>query len=399
MEKKSVKEGILFFGIIIAFIVAIWFLTREEPKKKNTQTANTNEKEVINVDVEKNENASGDLFGEYYASAEELMSKMTLEEKVGQMFLARYPGTGANDEITNYNPGGYVLFGVDFKEETKESALQKINTNQQNSKIPMFMAVDEEGGTVARVSAYPAFREERFGSPRSLYDENSLARIIEDSTEKSLLLKSVGINMNLAPVADVTQNEDSFMYDRSLGQSAEITATYIATLVNQMNLDNMISCLKHFPGYGENVDTHTGMAIDNKSLDDFRNNDFKPFMSGIEAGAPCILVSHNIVTSMDEENPASLSENVHNILRNELGFSGLIITDDLAMDAVKEYVNDGSAAIKAVQAGNDLIISSDFQGQKQEILDAISRGEISEDTINNAVRRILACKMMYGIID
>lgn len=398
MEKKSLKEFILFFGIILLFGVAIWYVTRDNPKINRTNNASTNEKEIINVDVETAENVSGDLFGEYYASAEEMLSQMTLEEKVGQMFLARYPGTGANDEIANYNPGGYVLFGADFRDESKESALQKININQQNSKIPMFMAVDEEGGTVARVSAYEAFREERFKSPRELFDSDSLARIIDDSTEKSLLLHSVGINMNLAPVADVTQNEDSFMYSRSLGQNAEVTSVYISTLINQMNLDNMISCLKHFPGYGENEDTHTGIAIDNKSIDEFRNNDFLPFKAGINVGAPCILVSHNIVTSMDEANPASLSENVHNLLRDELGFSGLIITDDLAMDAVEEYVNDGTAAVKAVKAGNDLIISSDFQNQKQEVLDAISSGEISEETINIAVRRILSCKMKYGII-
>lgn len=176
------------------------------------------------------------------------------------------------------------------------------------------------------------------------------------------------------------------------------TANYISEVVKAMRSKNMISSLKHFPGYGNNVDTHTGIAIDNRSYENFTTNDFLPFKSGISAGAPTIMVSHNIVKCMDPNLPASLSSNVHQILRKNLGFTGLIITDDLAMDAVKSYANNGEAAVKAVQSGNDMIITSDFTNQKKQVLNAISRGEISEETINTAVRRILACKLAYGII-
>lgn len=165
-----------------------------------------------------------------------------------------------------------------------------------------------------------------------------------------------------------------------------------------MNEDNMISVMKHFPGYGDNEDTHTGIAIDERSYQNFINSDFIPFESGIEARGPCILVSHNVVKCMDEEKPASLSENVHDILRNDLNFTGLIITDDLAMDAVKTYVENGEAAVQAIKAGNDMIISSDFKTQKNEVLDAVNNGEINIDTINTAVRRILALKYAFGII-
>lgn len=204
--------------------------------------------------------------------------------------------------------------------------------------------------------------------------------------------------MNLAPVADVPTKSSSFIYARSYGRGAEKTAIYVSELIKTMNSDEILSSMKHFPGYGDNVDTHTGIAIDNREYNTFENSDFLPFKSGIEAGAPTILVSHNIVKCMDKNFPASLSKKVHDILRDDLNFTGIILTDDLAMEAVKSYVENGEAAVQAVLAGNDMIISSDFVTQRNEILEAVKDGEISENIINTAVRRILACKLAYGII-
>lgn len=344
-------------------------------------------------------NTSSELFSKYYDKATELLKEMSMEEKVGQMFLARYPEEDANNEITEYNPGGYILFARDFRDETVESIKEKLNENQKNSKIKMFLAVDEEGGSVVRVSGFEQFREEPFKSPQTIFKESGLKGIIEDSHEKTELLKNLGINMNLTPVVDIPTNEESFIYDRSFGQNAEETAKYAKQLVNTMKKDKIISSLKHFPGYGDNVDTHTGIAIDEREYSEFEKTDFLPFKSGIESGAPTVLVNHNIVKCMDNKLPSSLSENVHKILREKLEFSGIIMTDDLGMDAVKEYVDDGQAAVQAILAGNDLIITSDFVKQKSEVLNAIAEEKISEDLINKAVRRILACKMAYGILD
>lgn len=341
---------------------------------------------------------TSDLFGRYYARAEEIVANMTLEEKVGQMFLVRYPSSYPTSQIKSEAPGGYILFYKDFDNKTKDSLRAEIASNQSNSKIKMFFAVDEEGGIVCRVSNHTAFRSSKFESPQSLFAKGGIQAIVNDSYEKSDLLKSIGLNMNLAPVADVSTSSSDFIYARTLGKDATQTANYISEVVKAMNAKNMISSLKHFPGYGNNVDTHTGISIDNRSYENFTTNDFLPFKSGISAGAPTIMVSHNIVKCMDANLPASLSSNVHQVLRKNLGFTGLIITDDLAMDAVKSYANNGEAAVKAVQSGNDMIITSDFKNQKQQVLNAISRGEISEETINTAVRRILACKIAYGII-
>ncbi len=356
-------------------------------------------KEQIDNQIEKQEIVKKDLFEDYYVEAEEIMEDMTIEEKVGQMFLVRYDSQDAIYDIQTENPGGYVLFSKDFNNQTKESIRNELDENQQNSKINMFFAVDEEGGTVVRVSNHKAFRSSKFKSPRQLYEEGGLELILEDSKEKSELLKSIGINMNLAPVADISNSSEDFIYDRSLGGDAQQTSEYVSEVVKLMNEYNLVSSIKHFPGYGNNRDTHTGFAIDLRNYEEFENSDFLPFISGIEVGAPTILVSHNIVGSMDQNYPASLSENVHKILREELEFSGLIITDDLAMRAIEEYAENGEAAVLAVQSGNDVIITSDFKNQKQQVLNAVQDGELSEDVIDFAVRRILACKLKYGIIE
>ncbi len=385
--KKFLKCLLIFIAIILVIILGLYGIKKYKDNKKDVQNENIN-----------NEIVEEGIFANYYKQAEELMNSMTIEEKVGQMFLARYPETGMLNEIKNHNPGGYILFARDFQNETPQTILEELKENQNNSKIKMILGVDEEGGTVTRVSRYKAFRSSKFLSPQALYKKGGLEAIIEDSSEKSELLKSIGINMNLAPVVDISEDKTSFIYNRSYGKSAEETAIYAEEVVKAMNRDNMISVIKHFPGYGNNVDTHTGIAVDNRSYETFETEDFLPFKSAIEAEVPCVLVSHNIVNCMDKNKPASLSEKVNKILREELGFTGIIMTDDLAMDAVKTYVEDGKAAVQAVLAGNDMIISSSFVKQKKEVLNAIKNGVISEDIINTAVRRILAFKMSYGII-
>ena len=402
---KNMTNKILIILLLILCVIAIIVIvknTKDENTKianSNSNTASTPESETNTTNVEKNEDVSNELFAQYYETAEKIMQDMSIEEKVGQMFLVRYPDSGVIEQIKNETPGGYILFGKDFDNETKESILEELTEEQEASKIELIFGVDEEGGTVVRVSSHKAFRNSKFKSPQEIWKQGQLPAILEDSKEKSELLKSIGLNMNLAPVVDVPTKSSSFIYDRSYGRGAEKTATYTSELIKTMNEDNMISVMKHFPGYGDNEDTHTGIAVDERPYSTFETTDFLPFKSGIEAGGPCILVSHNIVKSMDENKPASLSENVHKILREDLNFSGIAMTDDLAMDAVKSYVENGEAAVQAVLAGNDMIISSDFVPQKQEILKAIQEKKINEDMINKAVRRIISMKIAYGIIN
>ncbi|MDE7262897.1 MAG: beta-hexosaminidase, partial [Oscillospiraceae bacterium] len=159
------------------------------------------------------------------------------------------------------------------------------------------------------------------------------------------------------------------------------------------------SVLKHFPGYGNNVDTHTGIAIDQRPYEQFVAEDFLPFQAGIEAGTGSVMVSHNIVKCMDEDFPSSLSPEVHRVLREELGFEGVILTDDLAMDAVEAYAKDGSVAVLAVLAGNDMIVTTDFEKQIPLGIEAVQTGVIEESIIDSAVRRVLGWKYDLGLIE
>lgn len=244
-----------------------------------------------------------------------------------------------------------------------------------------------------RISRYPAFRSAPFSSSQQLYQDGGFDAVRSDTAEKCQLLKSLGILVNFAPVCDVSENPDDFIYDRSFGKDAVQTSTYVETVVGTMKDQKTGSVLKHFPGYGNNEDTHTGIAYDNRSYETFRTSDFLPFQAGIDSGADMVLVSHNIVKCMDEQFPASLSPRVHEILRKELGFSGVIVTDDLVMDGIREFTGDAQAAVLAVQAGNDLLCCTDFETQIPAVLEAVKNGEIPERQIDESVLRILKMKI------
>lgn len=331
--------------------------------------------------------------------AELYVNNLPLETQVAQMFFARCPDVDAAALAAEYDIGGYILFGRDFEGQTPDSVTATIQSYQDAAATPMLIGVDEEGGTVVRVSANPAFRAEKFRSPQALYNEGGFDLITSDTREKDELLASIGVNVNFAPVCDVSTDPNDFMNARSFGKDATQTSEYVRTVVGQMAADGMGMVLKHFPGYGNNIDTHTGIATDERPIETFRESDFLPFAAGIEAGAQSALVSHNIVTCMDSELPASLSPAVHDILRDELGFEGVIMTDDLIMEAITDYTGGENAAVLAVQAGNDMLVSSDFVTQYNAVLAAVQDGTISEDRIRESAIRVIRWKMDLGLLE
>lgn len=332
-----------------------------------------------------------------------LLASMTIEEKVGQLFFARCPDADQAELIARYHPGGYILFTRDFKNAagewlTEEEFLAKIASYQNASSIPLFIGVDEEGGTVARASRNPNLFPEKRKSPQTIYQNGGMEAILADTLFVNSRLLELGINVNFAPVADVSTYSGDFIHDRTLGTDAQTTAEYIAAVVQQMNVCKIGSVLKHFPGYGDNIDTHTGIAIDTRPYEAFVNEDFLPFSAGMEAGAGAVMVSHNIVECMDADLPASLSCEVIRILREELGFTGVIITDDLAMDAVKEYAENGEAAVLALKAGVSMILTTDFAVQIDEVLAALEQGTLTVEQIDSAVRYVLYWKYDLGLL-
>ncbi len=327
-----------------------------------------------------------------------LLDGMTLEEKVGQMFLARCRMETAVEDLQNYLLGGYVLFGRDFEGETRQSLTEKLTAYQAASAIPMLLAVDEEGGTVCRVSSYPAFRSQKFPSPRESFEAGGLELALSMETEKAYLLSSLGLNVNLAPVCDISQDPAAFLYKRSLGADPMTTAAFVTGTLERMADSGVGGVMKHFPGYGDNGDTHVGQVVDNRTLEELESRDLVPFAAGIGQGLGAILVSHNIVTALDDSMPASLSPKVMAYLRQTMGYAGVIVTDDLVMGALGAYTPE-EAAVLAVQAGADLLCSTDFDTQLPAVLEAVRDGHISEQTIDSAVLRVLTWKQQLGLLE
>lgn len=323
---------------------------------------------------------------------------MTVEEKVGQMFFVRCPDVGAAEAVSEYKLGGYILFGRDFKNKTAEQVRNDISSYQSAAGVPLLIGTDEEGGTVVRASSNPNLFSHSCLSPQDLFAQGGMDAIIQDARQKSVTLLDLGVNVNLAPVADVSTDSNDFIYDRAFGQDAQATAEYVSNVVKTMDAQGIGSVLKHFPGYGNNVDTHTGVAIDERPYETFQTSDYLPFTAGIQAGADAVLVSHNVMTCVDSQLPASLSPAVHKELRETLGFQSVIMTDDLAMDAVAAYAGDQSPAVMAVKAGNDMIVTTDFQTQIPEVIQAVKSGEIDEEQIDQSVTRVLKWKYDLGLL-
>ena len=335
---------------------------------------------------------------------DDIIADMSLEEKVGQLFFVRCPETGAAEDVASYHIGGLLLFGRDYKDAsgewlTEDDFTSLLASYQAAAAIPLFIGSDEEGGTVTRASRNPNLFSAPLSSPQALYASLGMEGVLTETRRYNEALKTLGINVNFAPVCDVSTNPDNFIYARSFGQDAQTTADYIAEVVPAYETAGVACVLKHFPGYGNNADTHTGVAIDARPYTTFERSDLVPFEAGIAAGAPFVLVSHNVVECMDSAYPASLSAKVHALLRDTLGFSGIIVTDDLAMDAVKAYAQDGSAAVLSIQAGNDMVVTTDYREQIPQVIAAVRNGEIAESEIDAHVFRVLHEKQALGLID
>lgn len=329
----------------------------------------------------------------------DLMKSMSLEEKVGQLFLARVPIEAQQESLQEYHLGGYLLFGRDMENETPNSLKEKISSYQEVSKIPLFIASDEEGGTVSRLSGGNGLVTEPFKSPMEIYQEAGLTGIRSDIQQKSAVLRSYGIQVGLFPDADVATDPEAFIYDRTIGVDAEKTSEYVKASVEALKKQQIASTLKHFPGYGDNRDSHVEIVYDTRSLETLRGNDFLPFKAGIAAGTDSIMVSHNIVTSIDDTMPASISQPVHDLLRNELGFQGVIMTDDMDMAGLADFITQEEAGLAALKYGNDLILSSSFQVQIPYVIQAIEQGSYSEEALNQSVYRVLKMKSDLGLLN
>ncbi len=332
------------------------------------------------------------IFSDYYVMAYNKLNTMAINEKISELFLVKYDEKIKKD-LKQYPFGGILFDNYFFDGKNKNDINDEINLLQNVSNIPLLIAVNEEGGEVISVSNNKSIIDSPFLSSSALYQEGGFSLIKEDTLNKSNLLYSLGINLNLAPSVDIA-NENSYIYNRTLKEDVNKTSEYAKVVIEASKNTGVSYTLKHFPGYSNNIDTHTWVSIDNRTYEEI-NRDLLPFKEGIKAGAPAIMVGHNVVKSIDSNNPSSLSLNVHNLLRNDLDFKGIIISDDLDMHALDNISNK---VLKALTRGNDLIILSDYEEGFKEISNALINNTISEELIDYHVFRILAWKYYKGLM-
>ena len=348
---------------------------------------------ILKVEKRNDEYRILGLNNSYDDRARDLVNKMSLESIVGSLFMPHHTSNSLED-VSKYHLGGLVLFGGAFKNKTREDILKMIEELQKRADYPLFLAVDEEGGSVVRVSSNRNLKVKGFSSPRSLYTKGGFELIRTDNQEKNELLKSLGLNINLAPVLDISTDKSDYIYYRSIGLSPELTGEFAKVIIESSKDSGIVNVMKHYPGYGKNKDTHKTSSLDTRSKEEVER-DLIPFKKAILSGAEAIMISHNTVEVLDSINPASISINNHNYLRNTLDFKGIVITDALNMGATADIEDIG---LKAILAGNNIIITKNYVKNIEEIINYVKAGNLSKEYLKALAVKVIAWKISMGLI-
>lgn len=373
----------------------------EKAKEEAAEQQEPEEEMVIDTpEPVEEEPEEEDILGEL---AESYYSEMSIENKVAGLFMvtpesitgvktATQAGDGTQEALNQYAVGGLIYFGQNILD--KEQITKMLSNTASMSNYPIFLAVDEEGGEVSRVanSKVEVTKVEDMAAIGAGGDASLAA---DAGTTIGSYLNEIGFNVDFAPVADVA-GEGSALGSRSFGSDPQAVGDMVSNAVGGIEGTGVSACLKHFPGLGStSEDTHDGRVEITKSLDEMRASDFVPFSAGIEAGADFVMVSHATAPALDEDNvPSSLSKKViTDILRGELGFEGIVITDALDMTAITDYYTPEEAAVMALEAGADmLLMPEDFEKAYNAVLAAVQDGTISEERINESLDRIYRVK-------
>lgn len=399
---------LMLLTLLFIFMKEDQSLTDSSEKGNDVQTESGTENDS---DKEGEQDSSGQTEEEKLdAKVQDLIAGMSLEEKVAQMFfvtpenltgvdVATQAGETTRQALTQYPVGGLIYFSKNIYDE--EQLTTMIRNSQSYSEIPLFIGVDEEGGSlVARIANNPAFQVETFPNMAEIGATGDTSKAFEVGNSIGSYLKKYGFNLDFAPDADVLTNpENTAIGDRSFGSDPNLTAQMVAEEVKGFQQQNVIPVLKHFPGHGGTAeDSHHGAAVLNRSLEELENAEFLPFKAGIEAGANVVMVGHLQVPQLiSDDTPASLSsELITGILREKLGFDGIVITDSLSMGAITEYYTPDEAAVRCIQAGGDmLLMPQDFKTAYEGVLNAVKNQTIPESRIDESLSRIFHVKYEY----
>lgn len=341
--------------------------------------------------------------------AQEKLETMTLEEKVYQLFMvtpealtgvdtATVAGSATQAALAEKPVGGIVYFAKNLQE--REQAMKLLSGTQSYASIPLLLGVDEEGGTVSRVGSNSAMGVRHlpdaadYDDPQAVYD---------DGKYLGGALLELGFNLDFAPVADVVTNPNNTEIGRrSYSSDPTVAAQMVGSMVSGLKESGILCTLKHFPGHGSTeTDTHDGRAVTERTLEEMREAEFLPFQAGIDAGAPMVMVGHLSAPAISgNQTPSDLSRAVvTDVLRQELGFQGVIVTDAQNMGAITDYYSSDEAAVQAISAGVDLVLMpADLSEAADGVLQAVEDGTLTEARIDESVTRILAMKYEYGIL-
>ena len=326
----------------------------------------------------------------------DLYNSMTLEQKVGQLILASYDAASAAEIAQNCHPAGFLLGSEDFAGKTTEIMAQELASYQTLEGVGLWLGTSEEGGSVAPVSGNDGYRAYPFYSPQQIYASRGLEGFDTDTKERCALLTSMGLNLNLAPVFNVSTDPAQEIYSRTLGQDATVTGQYVNDVV-QANLASGIQpVLKYFPTYGTTQEN--GIRVDSRSWEEINATDLASYSAGAGAGAQAVLVSHCIVNCLDDANPVSLSVSAMYQIRTNMGFNGVLIAEDVNQAGLEAYCSGSlSPAVQAVVSGADLVIAGDPAGVYQQLYTAVQDGVISQQRLMEAVVRTLTWKQSAGL--
>lgn len=342
------------------------------------------------------------------------VESMTLREKVGQLFMIRPQALDPSDtasytsvtqqtkeNLLKYPVGGIILFKENIQDPAQLEAL--LTDYQQASALPLLVAVDEEGGTVTRVASNSKFEATKYASASAVAASGDTGAAREMGRTIGTYLKRYGFNLDFAPVADVNTNpKNPVIGKRAFSSDPEIAAQMVTAAVEGFHEAGMLCTLKHFPGHGDTAtDSHLGMATTTKTWAELQQAELIPFAKGIAAGADVVMAAHITTPNITGDDlPASLSyEMLTERLRGEMGFEGVICTDALEMQAVTKYYSPAQAAVLALRAGADILLSpADLQEAFEAVLTAVEDGTLSEQRLDESVYRILSLKHKAGLL-
>lgn len=380
------KQKIIGIVIIIVIVLAILGIN-------NRNIFNDDEQVIQDKQQIKQENLTIDK------KVDQIVASMSKTEKIGQMVMIGIQGTKVDDDslymLNQYHMSGVILFDRNMESPEQVKQLTSDLQAQSNEKVPLFIGIDEEGGDVVRMAEKltPPPSQKEIGAT----GDTEQARTWAIKTAKSL--KDMGINVNFAPVADVGSNDK-----RSYSTDANTVIDFVRAATKGYQQENIIYSLKHFPGIGKGkVDSHVDSSSIDVAKEVLMTEDILPFKTIIDENEPnnyFILVSHLKYPALDEEYPASLSSKIMtDLLRNELGYKGIIITDDMEMGAVANHNDFRSIGVNAVKAGADIVLVCHEYEHQQEVylglLDAVNSGEISQERIDESVKRIIKVKLLH----